>query len=130
MPNELERSPEQIAAGLPKRIQLRRTKGWRMPDNTVKVDRSTKWGNPFVVGEDAVDARDAVIAFDTAVENHLIDYPNPKELKGKNLACWCSEDALWCHADVLLRMANETSADRAAGLSDEPDYLLDQEKGQ
>lgn len=26
----------------PIRIQLRRTKGWRMPPNTVKVDRSTK----------------------------------------------------------------------------------------
>ena len=34
----------------PKRIQLSRAKGWRMPANTVKVDRSTKWGNPFVVG--------------------------------------------------------------------------------
>lgn len=33
----------------PKRIQLRRAKGWRMPENTVKVDRSTKWGNPFRV---------------------------------------------------------------------------------
>jgi hypothetical protein len=32
---------------MPKRIQLRRTKGWRMPANTVKVDRSTKYGNPF-----------------------------------------------------------------------------------
>lgn len=32
----------------PVRVQLRRIKGWRMPPNTVKVDRSTKWGNPFV----------------------------------------------------------------------------------
>jgi hypothetical protein len=31
----------------PVRIQLSRAKGWRMPENTVKVDRSTKWGNPF-----------------------------------------------------------------------------------
>jgi hypothetical protein len=33
----------------PYRIQLKRTKGWRMPANTVKVDRSTRWGNPFKV---------------------------------------------------------------------------------
>jgi len=33
--------------GRPIRIQLSRRKGWRMPANTVKVDRSTKWGNPF-----------------------------------------------------------------------------------
>jgi hypothetical protein len=31
----------------PARIQLSRAKGWRMPENTVKVDRSTRWGNPF-----------------------------------------------------------------------------------
>jgi hypothetical protein len=36
----------------PHRVQLRRTKGWRMPPDTVKVDRSTIWGNPFVVGRD------------------------------------------------------------------------------
>jgi len=31
----------------PVRIQLSRRKGWRMPADTVKVDRSTRWGNPF-----------------------------------------------------------------------------------
>lgn len=36
---------------MPKRIQLKRTKGWRMPANSVKVDRSTRWGNPFHIGE-------------------------------------------------------------------------------
>ncbi|MBX9793454.1 MAG: DUF4326 domain-containing protein [Burkholderiaceae bacterium] len=31
----------------PQRVQLRRTKGWRMPADAIKVDRSTRWGNPF-----------------------------------------------------------------------------------
>jgi hypothetical protein len=31
----------------PLRIRLERTKGWRMPPNTRKVDRSTRFGNPF-----------------------------------------------------------------------------------
>jgi len=31
----------------PVRIQRKRTKGWRMPANTVYVGRPTKWGNPF-----------------------------------------------------------------------------------
>lgn len=31
----------------PKRIQRRRTKGWRMPEGAVYVGRPTKWGNPF-----------------------------------------------------------------------------------
>lgn len=34
----------------PIRIQLRRTKGWRMPPNTVRVCRPGKWGNRFAVG--------------------------------------------------------------------------------
>lgn len=34
---------------MPERVQLRRTKGWRMPPNTVKVSRPGKWGNPFTV---------------------------------------------------------------------------------
>ena len=35
-----------------KRIQRKRTKGWKMPDNTFYVGRPTKWGNPFkLVGD-------------------------------------------------------------------------------
>ncbi len=30
-----------------KRIQRQRTKGWRMPPNTVYVGRPSQWGNPF-----------------------------------------------------------------------------------
>ncbi len=40
---------------MPKRIQRRRTKGWRLPENTVIVDRTSRFGNPFV-GFHAVEA--------------------------------------------------------------------------
>ena len=33
-----------------KRIQRKRTRGWKMPSNTIYVGRPTKWGNPFKVG--------------------------------------------------------------------------------
>lgn len=33
---------------MPDRVQLRRTRGWRMPPNTVKVCRPGKWGNPEI----------------------------------------------------------------------------------
>lgn len=33
----------------PRRIRLSRTKGWRMPPDTLKVDRSTGFGNPFPI---------------------------------------------------------------------------------
>jgi len=34
---------------MPQGIQLRRTKGWRLPANTVVVSRPGRWGNPFKV---------------------------------------------------------------------------------
>jgi hypothetical protein len=36
-----------VDASEPKRIQLRRTKGWRKPEGAVVVSRPSKWGNPF-----------------------------------------------------------------------------------
>lgn len=91
---------------MPERIQLRRTKGWRMPPNTVKVDRSTEWGNPFSVTPE-YSAEDAVRDFRSYVEGGLLNgvgYPLTA-LRGKNLACWCKPGEP-CHADVLLEMAN------------------------
>ncbi|MFG1371541.1 DUF4326 domain-containing protein [Xanthobacter oligotrophicus] len=37
-------------ADAPLRIQLWLAKGWRLPPNSVKIDRSTKFGNPYRVG--------------------------------------------------------------------------------
>lgn len=34
-------------AGPPQRIQLRRKKGWRLPDRAVSVARPSRYGNPF-----------------------------------------------------------------------------------
>lgn len=103
---------------MPKRIQLSRRKGWRMPPNTVKVDRTTKWGNHIVVGEHRGigyrpwTAEDAVAQYrEDTVYAMQIDRPDGAEpldlspLRGKNLACWCQLDQP-CHADVLLELAN------------------------
>lgn len=35
----------------PQRIQRKRSKGWRMPPNTVYVGRGSIFGNPFKIGE-------------------------------------------------------------------------------
>ncbi len=108
---------------MPQRIQRKRTKGWRMPDNTVSVCRPGKWGTPFSVkaaieaGYSEADAPAmAVHAFqewlrgnpDFGGYRHLRDHiiMNVDSLRGKNLACFCPLDQP-CHADVLLRMANE-----------------------
>lgn len=91
-----------------------------MPPNTVKVDRSTKWGNPFVVGVDgtrqecvdlfrnmmrgwvciscAPGTADAQLAYRKMLRTNL------RYIRGKNLGCWCPLNAP-CHADVLLEAA-------------------------
>lgn len=33
----------------PRRIQLRRTAGWRKPEGVVNVARPSRWGNPFAI---------------------------------------------------------------------------------
>lgn len=108
----------------PIRVQLSRAKGWRMPANTVKVDRSTKWGNQIVVGSDRGigyrpwTAQDAVDQFRNDIEHEISpDRPDGSEplslepLRGKNLACWCKlpkpGEPDICHAAVLLELANK-----------------------
>jgi Domain of unknown function (DUF4326) len=103
----------------PQRVQLRRAKGWRMPPNTVKVDRTTRWGNPYRVGMHGTAER-CVQLFEYLLGGYLcLTTGDPKEakeymdmarrdiheLQGKNLACWCRPGRA-CHADVLLRVAN------------------------
>lgn len=84
----------------PIRIRLSRARGWRMPPDTVKVDRTTRWGNPYVVGEDGDRARCVELYRELRHERGDLE-----ELRGKNLACWCPLDVP-CHADVLLELAN------------------------
>lgn len=92
----------------PQRIQLRRTKGWRMPPNTVKVDRSTKWGNPFrgQSAEVLVERyrREHIGGLSPAARKAFLREVDA-ELRGKNLACWCTPGRP-CHADFLLEIVN------------------------
>jgi len=85
----------------PLRIQRKRTKGWRMPANSVYVGRPTKWGNPYR-GPDAVSKFLKKMVLMTYTRRRAFLEP----LTDKNLVCWCSLESP-CHADVLLRMANQ-----------------------
>src|SRR5690348_3995079 len=42
-------TPKETPMSEPRRIQRKRTKGWRMPEGAVYVGRGTRWGNPFVL---------------------------------------------------------------------------------
>lgn len=117
----------------PIRVQRKRTKGYKMPDNTISVTRPGKWGNPFQIGDlikigngksqgefsylkclypkyndgsfmELKTVKDVVASY----KEYLTKYPSKdiKELKGKNLACWCKVGEP-CHADILLEFANK-----------------------
>jgi hypothetical protein len=100
----------------PERIQLRRKAGWRIPANTVKVDRSTRWGNPFPANEHGQDG--CVELFERFLaagdrmyvkDSHIVTYPCDEEIRrqlgGKDVACWCGLEER-CHGDVLMAIAN------------------------
>lgn len=88
---------------MPKRIQLKRVKGWRIPPNTVSVTRPGKYGNPFTVKEYG---DRAIITYKQCLREMLIADPDfLVPLRGKDLACFCPLDAE-CHGDWLLFMAN------------------------
>ena len=98
----------------PRRIQRKRTKGWRMPANTVYVGRPTIWGNRYTVngfylavyaGTPLTQAKQSCVDwFESKASDEFKDLCKV-ELRGKNLACWCPLDQP-CHADVLLSIAN------------------------
>ena len=70
-----------------KRIQRKRSKGWKMPPNTIYVGRPTKWGNPFKMRVE--DDRGIVIwYYEDWLRKKLVEDPTfLDELKGKDLAC-------------------------------------------
>lgn len=92
---------------MPKRIQRLHTKKCRLPSNTKFVGRPSRWGNPYIVGIHGT-ADQCVQKYEIDIRRGKIATPEEikRELKGMNLMCWCPLDKP-CHADVLLRIANE-----------------------
>jgi hypothetical protein len=98
---------------MPKRIQRKRTKGWRMPEGAIYVGRGSKWGNPFHIGDPhpifgwPMIGDEVVALYRGAVEPHqlLLRVIDGRIPPGVDLACWCPLNKP-CHADVLLEIAN------------------------
>ena len=92
----------------PIRIQRKRTKGWRMPDNTVYVGRGSKFANHFAVTQYGREKAAKMFRDYIGHQNspHRFDFDDIEMLKGKNLTCWCPL-SVDCHADVLLDIANK-----------------------
>jgi hypothetical protein len=102
---------------MPERIQRKREKGWRIPENAVSVTRPGRWGNPFKVGSVyglpyfyqplIATLENYLTLFGTYALAQLAENPDwLRPLRGKDLACFCPLDQP-CHADILLRLANQ-----------------------
>ena len=79
-------------------------------NNTVLVDRRTKWGNPWRTGQDGT--REEVIAryrieLWRRIRAGEVTLEELAELDGCWLACWC--EPLPCHGNVLARAAEWAS---------------------
>ena len=97
---------------MPNRVQLRRTRGWHLPPNTRSVARPTKWGNPYCLSEWSPLAAVRLYERDLREGKLRVDVSDVRrELRGCNLACWCSPGER-CHADLLLEIANTPEVDR------------------
>jgi len=73
-----------------------------------RIDRGSRWGNPYVIGVDG--NREQVIRlfeeyarFRVKQQPHWLD-----RLVGKDLACWCAP--LKCHGDILLELISNIYA--------------------
>lgn len=95
-----------------------------MPEGAAKVDRSTRYGNPFEVrGPKRGGLRRFRVERDGIVYKTSLTYREAADhavlrfacevaplldlspLRGRNLGCWCREGQP-CHADTLIDLAN------------------------
>lgn len=79
---------------------------WRELADAALVDRTTVFGNPFIIGRDGT--RDEVIRkyikWIMTPEQRELRVRIRRELRGKNLICHCAPQL--CHAEVILVIAN------------------------
>lgn len=123
----------------PVRVQRKRTKGYRLPPNTVSVTRPHAFGNPYRIGDlctwntprlefggkglaDILREAHGRPVYQTAADTvwgfkeMVISSPKfqraiQDKLKGKNLACFCRLGHP-CHAQILLEYANPEKTDK------------------
>ena len=104
-----------------KRVQRKRDRGFKLPPNTICINRGTKWGNPFKVEELGRD--EAIKRFKKCLLNNSMCYYYFDEAEAKiqfdrfkwmsdnletlkkfdNVACFCSL-GVNCHGDVLIEL--------------------------
>ncbi len=78
----------------------------------VRIDRRSKWGNPFVIGKHGT--RDEVIdRYRERLQHDPEKMKRTGDLAGKVLGCWCHP--LRCHGCELIRVISDaTTTERDA----------------
>ena len=74
----------------------------------VRIDRRTRWGNPFRITASVSRARAIALYREDLwrrIRSGGIALEELAGLHGKTLACWCSPPAQACHGEVLARAA-------------------------
>ena len=92
-------------------IDIRHDRSVLGEPDVVRIDRATRWGNPFVIGRDG--SRAEVIEKYRAnlwrdIRAGRIGLGELAALDGKRLACWCAPEP--CHGDVLAAAARWAAA--------------------
>lgn len=118
----------------PRRLHRTRRKYNRTPAGAVYVGRPTIWGNVFAnrprighkrsvilyaawlrgdcshrIYRAAGFSRAEAVTLDRRRDQLLAKLPR---LAGKDLQCWCPTTSEWCHADVLIDLANPVPGGR------------------
>ena len=102
-----------IHAGSAKILNLRHIPGDISPDallaqGIVRVDRATKYGNPFPIGRRFGNRAEVVDRYRrhlwARIRSEEMALEDLAALAGKPLACWCHPKRP-CHAEVLARAA-------------------------
>jgi len=104
LPDELERKAE-VEKGKAVVANFQRDKHliqWASENGKMlAIDRSSKWGNPFILGPDG--DRDTVCdCFEKYADLKLSFETNAKELNGKVLCCHCYPER--CHGESLITL--------------------------
>jgi hypothetical protein len=114
---------------MPVRLHRTRSRSNFTPRGAIYVGRPTWFGNPFE-RRPKIGHKRSVILYDAWLRGRVDPYvltcagfsgaeiaalrrwrhwllDNLVRLKGRDLQCWCPLTSPWCHANVLLRMANQ-----------------------
>lgn len=84
-----------------------------LPEDVVRIDRRTVWGNPFKIGAlgpnlHPLDREQVIGLFRRYAETKIQQEPDWLEpLRGKTVACWCRppegfNGRLLCHGQVIV----------------------------